>query len=1289
MKLCANVWLSAAVFMSTVALIGCGNDQVAQGPVSADASGNQDISPGGNDTATDSGTQDGSTTGDVPVDTADSGGTDDSGSLDLGADGAADAADDAVMAPDSDTAGTGDASPDNGATDQDVAPTDDGLVDAVLADADAAGPDDATGATDEVAVADSADATASDDVGPVDAGPAPCVTAADCPVAPSCQIAACQAGVCAISAADDATACDDANACTAGDTCKAGVCVPGLVKNCDDNNPCTTDACAPATGLCANAPNALPCDDSNACTGADTCKDGQCIGSALSCDDKNPCTDDSCDTKTGCIGLANSAACDDKNACTTDDACKQKACAGTAADCNDGNACTTDSCDPAFGLCNFAAVPQGGACDDGNPCTDKDVCGGGKCKGSTKSCDDSNVCTDDSCDSKTGCLNLPNKVTCDDGSVCTTTDTCAGGKCTGAAKSCGDGNPCTDDGCDPKSGCTNLANTVTCSTGDVCQDAVCKDTKCTATGAPKSCDDKNPCTTDSCDAAKGCQNIALADATKCADGDACNNASLCKAGKCVTGAKVVCDDNNACTSDSCDPTKGCLFEPNNLPCDDGNACTLGDSCGLVGGKGALCIAGKNALNCDDNNPCTTDACDAKLGCSHANNTAPCDDNNVCTTPDLCKDGKCLPGPDTSCADSNVCTTDNCNPLNGKCLWSANTLPCDDGNACTTGDACANGGCTAGKLLDCNDNNLCTTDSCDAKTGKCVNSAAADGGACEDGSLCTTGDACSAGKCVGKANVNCDDANMCTDDVCDGKTGLCAHNNNTVACDDGSKCTTGDACAAGVCKAGTPAVCDDKNDCTVDSCDAIKGCVATNAADGASCDDKIACTAASTCKAGLCYPSAACSFLNDSFDCAAPAKGWTIVVPPGVPQNVQRKVQWAVDQTAAVGSNQEQAAHACTMNFNNSNNYCDVVQGGIGGQNQCMVPAGTSSSPVIDWTGVAATLGTHKLVFDSYLDVDLNDNAGIADAPQVILREVGTNAQIAQYYLPKTAQDLKAWKNGYTIDISAALGKKFTVEFSMYEPPNAVMPNAYTGDLGTGIYIDNVQVQVGFTAEVCNNGSDDDGNGLADCADPACAAVFPCNAKTLFSDSFDCADKAWTYTNSDGKVVWAVDSTPAAVKPVTGTCSLNYNNATDYNAVNGQNQSVANAGIATTSATFDATGLSVLQLSFSYYMDTEAPGGQGAGFDNGWLEVSTDGFNGCCAGAVNCGNGAQDCNTANTKSYALSRANLKTWVAFKQDIGAAFGGKKGIQLRFRFATVDQINNNYAGPFIDDLSLVGAP
>ena len=48
-----------------------------------------------------------------------------------------------------------------------------------------------------------------------------------------------------------------------------------------------------------------------------------------------------------------------------------------------------------------------------------------------------------------------------------------------------------------------------------------------------------------------------------------------------------------------------------------------------------------------------------------------------------------------------------------CIYPANTDPCDDANACTDGDICSAGSCTAGPPLVCvDDGDPCTIESCD-------------------------------------------------------------------------------------------------------------------------------------------------------------------------------------------------------------------------------------------------------------------------------------------------------------------------------------------------------------------------------------------------------------------------------------------------------------------------------------------------------------------------------------------------------------------------------------------------
>jgi hypothetical protein len=110
-------------------------------------------------------------------------------------------------------------------------------------------------------------------------------------------------------------------------------------------------------------------------------------------------------------------------------------------------------------------------------------------------------------------------------------------------------NPARQDGtpCDDSSACTS---------GDMCMAGAC------LSGMPVPIDDSNPCTADACDAALGVAHIPVAAGTPCSDGNACNGTELCSAiGTCLAGQAPVVDDNNPCTTDACDPAQGVTHTP--------------------------------------------------------------------------------------------------------------------------------------------------------------------------------------------------------------------------------------------------------------------------------------------------------------------------------------------------------------------------------------------------------------------------------------------------------------------------------------------------------------------------------------------------------------------------------------------------------------------------------------------------------------------------------------------------------------------------------------------------------
>ncbi len=523
--------------------------------------------------------------------------------------------------------------------------------------------------------------------------------------------------------------------------------------------------------------------------------DGAANDSADAAPDAGPGTDATADVATADVAADSSA-----GECKTDK------------DCDDFSACTVDICGSDH---SCKHVPQGGACDDQNPCTLGDACQGGTCTGSPKSCPDTNPCTDDFCDAGTGaCSHLFNTDPCDDLDPCTTTDACSAGTCTGSAKVCDDSDPCTADACDPAKG--------------------------------------------------ACVTQPTADGASCQDGDACTENDTCLGGKCQAGAAKACDDGKPCTADAC-LLGACANTPTTAPCDDQNPCTENDAC-----KGGSCQSG-TPKSCDDGKPCTSDVCLPATGlCDHTPVNGLCNDQSACTTGDLCANGECV-GVPKDCTDGKPCTSDLCDKATGACSHPATIGACDDGDPCTVGETCQGGACQGGGLNPCDDADACTTDACAPGTG-CTHTAKD----CDDGKGCST-DACDKatgacshvartggclpnepcyvlGSCEGLVckptqKLACTDANPCTDDSCDLVTGACSSAPvaaptacTTAACSPG-------ACAAGVCVAGgaTP-VCDDKNACTVDACSADYGCSHV----AIKCDDQNPCTTDACDKAtGVC------------------------------------------------------------------------------------------------------------------------------------------------------------------------------------------------------------------------------------------------------------------------------------------------------------------------------------------------------------------------------------------------------------------------------------------------------
>lgn len=362
-----------------------------------------------------------------------------------------------------------------------------------------------------------------------------------------------------------------------------------------------------------------------------------------------------------------------------------------------------------------------------------------------------------------------------------------------------------------------------------------------------------------------------------------------------------CDDGDVCTDDTCVAGKCQIVAAPGKSCDDNIACTKGDTCRTKGDTDPSLECRGDALVCEDRNPCTTDSCDTATGeCLYTNlandPATACDDTLPCTVNDKCFDGACV-GTDKVCDDGKQCTDDACDLTSGECLFTnkENTVACDDANACTLQDQCADGACVGTPTTACDDENPCTTDSCDPLTGICAHTTVDDGTDCgPQNAKCVTGECVPGGQwCLSGAADEC-----CTEPVATGHmTGVCqclvegesaygvfsiktqcglvenqayCQNNaqgiptcgttcvpNCTAkvCGDNGcggscgTCSTGLLCnTTGQCHECLGALdCDDVNACTNDTCDIAGVCQYQNVTDGTSCGTEMVCSSG-TCVA---------------------------------------------------------------------------------------------------------------------------------------------------------------------------------------------------------------------------------------------------------------------------------------------------------------------------------------------------------------------------------------------------------------------------------------------------------
>jgi hypothetical protein len=483
---------------------------------------------------------------------------------------------------------------------------------------------------------------------------------------------------------------------------------------------------------------------------------------------------------------------------------------------------------------------------------------------------------------------------------------------------CDDANVTNGDGCNSRCSTELLAGVacgddIACRSG-FCVDGVCCNARCD--GQCEACGE--PSTLGACTAVtgapRGARPTCFGGGTTC--GGSCGGTD--RASCTLPGSGVSCDDGSACSiSDVCDGAGGCAGV--GLICDDGLSCTA-DSC-AAGVCGAALIAGQCLIDgacvaAGDVNPAAQcEVCDPTVSTTAwSPRTGTCDDGNACTVGDACDAGLCASGVTTTCADDGLgCTAEACNTLTGACDT-------------TVTDGCViDGACVATGTLD----PTTTCRSCDPSKDPLAYSSLDTGTrcaepSCMDGVLTLAAECDGLGTCVTPTTTPCTDGRCADAIMCMG------------GCGSDAECPADRYCDAGVCvdDLGPGTACDREEVCASGFCTDGVCC-------GTSCDGT--CEACNVTGAeGTCTPHAAGTDPDDecldplSCDGESACEMPVIDVDGGVP----RTDAGARDAGGRDGGGRDAGGRDAGMATGDAGGGFDGGAGGLaGGGCGCAVPGG--------------------------------------------------------------------------------------------------------------------------------------------------------------------------------------------------------------------------------------------------------------------------------------------------------------------------------------------------------------
>ena len=216
-------------------------------------------------------------------------------------------------------------------------------------------------------------------------------------------------------------------------------------EDCDDDNVCTEDWCAPLTGCCVYFTEGVDytnCGDEVFCNGIDHCYEGACVHQEAceSLPECGPCATEYCNEGLEiceCVCKSEGESCDDGLWCTGEDNVCDNACHCIyewPCPMFHENPCMMYACNEEDERCDAEPKPDGEQCSDDDPCNGTEFCEDGVCSISVRACIDGDPCTEDLCDPETGGCIVPAPVIegcalCIDPSVCDDEDICTDDYC--------------------------------------------------------------------------------------------------------------------------------------------------------------------------------------------------------------------------------------------------------------------------------------------------------------------------------------------------------------------------------------------------------------------------------------------------------------------------------------------------------------------------------------------------------------------------------------------------------------------------------------------------------------------------------------------------------------------------------------------------------------------------------------------------------------------------------------------------------------------------------------------